>query len=312
MMLTPDDLTTSQSGEGLWADHPLHNALLNLVFKLPMKAFRECEPFKHRLPWTPCSAPTTHASFPSPQCVVNGQASLCLGRTQVGFTAWGQWTDFTVLGPDSSGVQKELTTGYRSLGRTWSTAAPGAWLHVTVTGGNKGPWANKGNTLNSDAGNLRGNKTRCRKRAEMGFLCTHDPDWCRRVRPTQPPDPAPRVTHQQFLKWLHPQTLKLGSHVHSLQGDFPPRPAFGVTNPQSPGWTPFPDLETGVTYPQSPGWPPSPDPIPGVTCPQSPGWPLSLDPAPWFPWPLVRTPGLCWLSSYSGNEWVPVSSCLDR
>ena len=88
--------------------------------------------------------------------------------------------------------------------------------------------------------------------------------------------------------------LDLGSHV------------------QSPGWPPSPDPAPGVTHPQSPGWPPSPDPAPGVTCPQSPGWPPSQDPAPGVARPLVRTPGLCWLGPYGGNEWVPVTSWLGR
>ena len=40
----------------------------------------------------------------------------------------------------------------------------------------KDPQVNQGNTLNSDVGNVRGDKTRCRKRADMEFLGTHDPD----------------------------------------------------------------------------------------------------------------------------------------
>ena len=37
MMLTPDDLTTSQSGEGPWADNPLHNPLPTLSLNFPWK-----------------------------------------------------------------------------------------------------------------------------------------------------------------------------------------------------------------------------------------------------------------------------------
>ena len=37
MMLTPDDLTTSQSGEGPWADNPLHKPLLTLSLNFPWK-----------------------------------------------------------------------------------------------------------------------------------------------------------------------------------------------------------------------------------------------------------------------------------
>ena len=37
MMLTPNDLTTSQSGEGPWADNPLHKPLLTLSLNFPWK-----------------------------------------------------------------------------------------------------------------------------------------------------------------------------------------------------------------------------------------------------------------------------------
>ena len=81
-----------------------------------------------------------------------------------------------------------------------------------------------------------------------------------------------------WMGWdsYNPQTLYLGSHVHSLR----------VIH--------LPDSVPGVTGPQSPGWHPLPDPAPGVAR------------------PLVRIPGLCWLGPYGGNEWVPITSWLGR
>ena len=55
----------------------------------------------------------------------------------------------------------------------------------------------------------------------------------------------------------------------------------------------------------------SPHPPPGVTRPVSRVTHLP-DPVPGVARPLVRTPGLCWLGPYGGNDWVPVTSWLGR
>ena len=55
----------------------------------------------------------------------------------------------------------------------------------------------------------------------------------------------------------------------------------------------------------------SPDPAPGVTRPVSRVTHLS-DPVPGVARPLLRTPGLCWLGPYGGDEWGPVTSWLGR
>ena len=77
-------------------------------------------------------------------------------------------------------------------------------------GEEKGPQVNQGNTVTSDAGNLRGDKTHCRQRADVWSLCTQDPDPCgwaethttpgtwahtsRLQGDTTSPDPAPGPT----------------------------------------------------------------------------------------------------------------------
>ena len=68
----------------------------------------------------------------------------------------------------------------------------GAWPHVNATRWTeeKGPQVNQGNTLNSDVGNLQGDKTHRRYRVPRYRILTHVSG----VRPTQSPDPAPGVT----------------------------------------------------------------------------------------------------------------------
>ena len=119
-----------------------------------------------------------------------------------------------------------------------------------------------------------------------------------------PPDPAFGVhihslqddttqtltrVHMSTVSRLTPpqQTMQLGSHVYSFQGDTLPEAVTSVTYLQSPGWliqnctwghTTTVSMVTStkpapeVTCPHSPWWH-SPDPAPGVIYPQSPGLP---------------------------------------
>ena len=109
----------------------------------------------------------------------------------------------------SSGVQKLHTKGYQSLSRTQS--------HLTSYEFNKRrqrATGQSGQYPQPTCWKSQRNKTRYSERGERGSLGTHHPDSCRGVRPTQPPDPAPEVTHGHSQRRPHPQTLYLGSHIH--------------------------------------------------------------------------------------------------
>ena len=81
-MVPPDYLTSNQSEEYPWADHPESLPFLHPVFKnLSLKEFEELgEPFKHELPWTlwfaPCNKHNTflHHSLVSVDWLHHAQA----------------------------------------------------------------------------------------------------------------------------------------------------------------------------------------------------------------------------------------------
>ena len=105
----------------------------------------------------------------------------------------------------SSAVQKLYTRVYQSLSRTRSTAAP---RRLTSYECNKSRQRTTGKSEQHPqlrCWESQGNKARSRKRGERGSLGTHDPDSCRKVRPTQP------------------QTLHLRSQLDTLEGDIAPR-----------------------------------------------------------------------------------------
>ena len=131
-----------------------------------------------------------------------------------------------------------LDMGYADINTTppkvftqQNTEQQPAWPHVNVTRWRegKGPQVIQGNTLNSDPGNLRGDRTHCRERADMWSPCTQDPD--------------PRG-------WGEGHTIHracTGAHFHTLQGDTTsPDPAPGVTRPlvRTPGLCWAPKVET--------------------------------------------------------------------
>ena len=128
--------------------------------------------------------------------------------------------------------------------------------------------------------------------------------WGLRVQDLDPRGWGETHTIPRPCTWGHTFTV---SRVIPL-----PRPCTWSHTSTVSRMTPLPDPVPGVIHPQSLGWPPSPDPAPGVTRPQSLGWSPLPDPAPGVARLLVRTPGLCWLGPYGGNEWVPVTSWLGR
>ena len=175
----------------------------------------------------------------------------------------------------------------------------------------KGPQVSQGSSLHSDAGNLGGARY-TEVKSTYGSLGTgsrpiwmgwdpHNPQTLHlgsHIHSLQgdpiSSDPMPGVTHPQSLRWPHLRRSPTRGNTSSLQGDPPHRPCtWGHTSTDS-RVTPLTDPAPGVTHPQPPEWPPSPDPVPGVAR------------------PLVRTPGLCWLGPYGGNDWVPVTSWLGR
>ena len=173
-MLTPDDLTTIQSGEGPWADHPLHNPLtlaLNFPWKLSGSVSllsTDCpgllaQHLRHMLPFL-------HHNVGSVDGLHSAGARI------------------------SSGVQKLHAKGYRSFSRTWSIATP---RHLTSYEWNKRRQRTAGKSGQHPqlrCQKSQGNKTCYCKRRERRSPSTHDPDLCWGVRPTQLPDPTPEVT----------------------------------------------------------------------------------------------------------------------
>ena len=141
------------------------------------------------LPWTPCSAPATLASFPSPQRGVSGWASPCWGQN----LKWGsetahQGSSATQQNTEHSCPKVPLTSYECNKSRQRTTGKSGRHPQLIC-------WESQGN------------KARSRKRGERGSLGTHDPDSCRKWGPTQPPDPAPEVTVGHSRRGPHPQTL---------------------------------------------------------------------------------------------------------
>ena len=93
-------------------------------------------------------------------------------------------------------------------------------MNVTRLREEKEPQVNQGNTLNSDVGNLRGDKKHCRKRADMGSPRTRDPDPCRwGVTGTIPTPYTWGHTSTLTAVTSPPQTLHQGSHILTHQGD---------------------------------------------------------------------------------------------
>ena len=131
----------------------------------------------------------------------------------------------------SGGVQKLLTKGYRSRSRTQS--------HLTSYECNKRRQriaGQSGQYPQLRCWKSQRNKIRSSERGEMGSLGTHHPDSCRGVRLTQPPDPAPEVTHGHSQRWPHPRSCVWG-HMSTVSRV-----------------TPLPDTEPGVTRPQVSTW----------------------------------------------------------
>ena len=95
-----------------------------------------------------------------------------------------------------------------------SNPLKGAWPHVNATRWRegKGPQVNQGNTLNSDAGNLWGDRTHSRWRADIWSPCTQDPDprgWGETHTITRPCTWGHTSTLSKVTP--PPQTLHLGS-----------------------------------------------------------------------------------------------------
>ena len=156
-----------------------------------------------------------------------------LSTSNTGFlsftTMWGQWTGFTLLGPESQVGFRNWTP--RVIGHSVEQGAQlpqSSWPHEC----NKSrQWTTgkSGQHPQLRCCKSQGNKIRYRKRRERRSLGIHDPDSCRGVRPTQYSNPAPEVTCKHSQRWPHPQILYMGSHVHSLQSDPLPRPWNWVT-----------------------------------------------------------------------------------
>ena len=181
---------------------PLPHPVFN---SLSQKALGGFGPFKHKLPWTPCLAPATKA-VPQPRV-----SRLALLHT-------GEWTRVW--------FRSNTTEGYWSLSRTRSSnLLKGSCPHTNVTRLREedGPQVNYSNTLNSDVRNLREAKNHCRQRADGGSPRTRGPDPCRWGE-----TPSPQTLH--LGSHIHtcqvtppPQTLHLGSHVHTRQVTPPPQ-----------------------------------------------------------------------------------------
>ena len=163
-MLVPNDLATSQSGEGPRADHPLHKPFLTLVF--PMKAFTKWGLLSTACPGRLAQHPQHTLPFLPTTC---GQCGLHCARARI-----------------SSRVQKLYTKVHQSLSRTRSTAAPRRLTSYKCNKRRQRTTGKSGQHPQLRWWESQGNKTCYRKRRERGSPCTHDPDSCRGVRPPRP------------------------------------------------------------------------------------------------------------------------------
>ena len=190
MMLTPDDLTTSQSGEGSWADHPLHKPLLNLVFQLPMK-------------------PSGGVSLLSTACpgllAQHLPHMLHFLHHKVGSVDGLHCAGARI----SSAVQKLYTRVYQSLSRTRSTAAPRrltsyecnkrrqrTTVNQAIPSTQMSEISGEQNMLQEkeSEGVSRYTGSWLVQRSETPRLCTWGHVWTL-SKVTPPPDPVPGVTH---------------------------------------------------------------------------------------------------------------------
>ena len=144
-------------------------------------------------------------------------------------TTWGQWTGFTVPGPESQVGFRNCTPRVISHSVEQGAQLPqSSWPHMNATRADNGPQENQGNTVNSDAANLRGTRYATGK-GERGGL------WVYTI-----------LTRAEGWDPHNLQTPHLRSSVNTLIGDPTPRSCTWVTHPQSPGWLPLPDPETGL------------------------------------------------------------------
>ena len=127
----------------------------------------------------------------------------------------------------SSGSPKLHTKGHQPLSSTWSTAAPRCLTSYECNKSRQRTTGKPGQHPQLRCWESQGNKACSRKRGERGYLGTHDPDSCRKVRPTQP------------------QTLHLRSQLDTLDGDLAPRPCSWGRMSMVSRVTPYPDPETG-------------------------------------------------------------------